>query len=295
MRLHELLLEGQARLASHGVPDADIDAGLLWKHVSGMSRLDVLLARDEEADDVQRVCFEGLIERRCGREPLQYITGRQGFMGFDFAVSENVLIPRQDTETLVETALWISENKECSDVLDMCCGSGCIGISFGLLHSGSRVTLADVSPHAVALTEKNVRELCHLPETGADMKVASGFYVISSNLFANVEGRYDLVLSNPPYIRSDVIDTLMPEVRDFEPRLALDGTDDGLYFYRVIADKARDYLKDDGYVVFEIGNDQAEDVRHLLVDMHYEDIHVVRDLGGNDRVVYAMYRQAAGK
>lgn len=294
MKLCELLQNGRSRLDAHGVPDADIDAGLLWQYASGMNRLEMLLARDDETDDVQRESFERLIERRCGREPLQYITGRQAFMGYDFAVSENVLIPRQDTETLVETALGLAEGRKCPHVLDMCCGSGCIGISFGLLHKGSSVTLADISPYAVALTEKNVRELCDFHETSDDGQAVSRFDVISSDLFADVYGTFDFVLSNPPYIRSAVIGTLMPEVRDFEPRLALDGTDDGLYFYRVIADKAREYLKDDGYVVFEIGNDQAEDVQHLLVDMHYEDIHVVRDFGGNDRVVYAVYKQTAG-
>lgn len=293
MRLHELLLDGRMRLEAHGVPDADVDVNLLWQHVSGMSRLDMLLAGNEETDVAQSRSFYELIERRCGREPLQYITGSQSFMGFDFVVSENVLIPRQDTETLVETALGLAEGRQCPEVLDMCCGSGCIGISFGLLYAGSHVTLADVSPFAVSLAERNVRELCNLPETGDAGQAVSRFDVISSDLFANVDGTFDFVLSNPPYIRSDVIATLMPEVRDFEPRLALDGTGDGLYFYRVIADKAREYLKDDGYVVFEIGNDQAEDVQHLLVDMHYEDIHVVRDLSGNDRVVYAVYKQAA--
>lgn len=294
MKLREVLLEGQARLAASAVPDADIDAGLLWQHASGMSRLEMLLAGGCEADSAAADRFRRLIDRRCGREPLQYITGSQCFMGFDFDVSENVLIPRQDTETLVETALELARDKSAVDILDMCCGSGCIGISFGLLHKESHVVLADVSPHAAALTKRNVDKLCGLPTSANKADSASEFCVVSSDLFAEIDGRFDLVLSNPPYIRSDVIDTLMPEVRDFEPILALDGTDDGLYFYRVIADRAREHLKDGGYVVFEIGHDQAEDVRNILVDMHYEDIHVVRDLSGNDRVVYAVYKQTAG-
>lgn len=294
MRLYELLKEGQRRLEAQKVPDADIDAALLWQHASGMSRMDMLLARDAEIYDAQRQDFDRLIERRCGREPLQYITGVQSFMGFDFEVSPQVLIPRQDTETLVETALELARDKSAVDVLDMCCGSGCIGISFGLLHKESHVVLADVSPHAAALTKRNVDKLCGLRANANKADSASEFCVVSSDLFAEIDGRFDLVLSNPPYIRSDVIDTLMPEVRDFEPILALDGTDDGLYFYRVIADRAREHLKDGGYVVFEIGHDQAEDVRNILVDMHYEDIHVVRDLSGNDRVVYAVYKQTAG-
>ena len=281
MKLYELVNAGISKLEKCGVPDADVDADILWQYVSGMNRLDILMAKgDEVAAELENT--------------LQYITGTQNFMGYDFDTSENVLIPRQDTETLVETALKLTTGcrnmgrshklesaGQMLSVLDMCCGSGCIGISYGLMNKDSRVTLADISDAALVLAGRNMEKLCR----GEDR-----FSVVKSDLFDDIEGRFDLIMSNPPYIRTNVIDTLMPEVRDNEPRLALDGSEDGLYFYRIIVDRARKYIKDEGYVVFEIGNDQAEDVQHLFVDSGYEDIHVVQDLSHNDRVVYGRYR-----
>lgn len=299
MKLYELINAGIAKLENCGVPDADIDADILWQYVSGMDRLDILMAKGDEVAANLEGRYNEVIDRRCTRMPLQYITGTQNFMGYDFDTSENVLIPRQDTETLVETALKLTSASQMAgqslkhasfdgqiarqplSVLDMCCGSGCIGISYGLMNRESSVTLADISDDALDLTRRNRDKLC-----GDEDR----FSVVKSNLFEDIEGRFDIIMSNPPYIRTAVIDTLMPEVRDNEPRLALDGTEDGLYFYRMIVDRARNYIKDEGYVVFEIGNDQAEDVQHLFVDSGYEDIHVVQDLSHNDRVVYGRYR-----
>ena len=271
MKLCELLRMGRDRLEKSDVPDADIDADILWQYLSGMNRMDMIMAREDDVDDDKSEAYMKLIEKRSTRIPLQYITGEQNFMGYDFDTAEDVLIPRMDTETLVETALKLVKDADHNvDVLDMCCGSGCIGVSFGLWNKNSRIVLA----------RRNVAKLC----AGDDR-----FEVVRTDLFEQISGKYDLILSNPPYIRSDVIETLMPEVREHEPHLALDGTADGLYFYRIIADKAREYIKDEGYVVFEIGNDQAEDVQYLLVDSGYDDIHVVQDLSGNDRVVYGRY------
>ncbi len=294
MKLYELVNAGISKLEKCGVPDADVDADILWQYVSGMNRLDILMAKGDEVAAELENRYNEAVDRRCARIPLQYITGTQNFMGYDFDTSENVLIPRQDTETLVETALklttgcrnmgWSHKLESAGkmlSVLDMCCGSGCIGISYGLMNKDSRVTLADISDAALDLVGRNMEKLCG----GEDR-----FNVVKSDLFDDIEGRFDLIMSNPPYIRTNVIDTLMPEVRDNEPRLALDGSEDGLYFYRIIVDRARKYIKDEGYVVFEIGNDQAEDVQHLFVDSGYEDIHVVQDLSHNDRVVYGRYR-----
>lgn len=294
MKLYELVNAGISKLEKCGVPDADVDADILWQYVSGMNRLDILMAKCDEVAAELENRYNEAVDRRCARIPLQYITGTQNFMGYDFDTSENVLIPRQDTETLVETALKLTTGcrnmgrshklesaRQMLSVLDMCCGSGCIGISYGLMNKDSRVTLADISDAALVLAGRNMEKLCR----GEDR-----FNVVKSDLFDDIEGRFDLIMSNPPYIRTNVIDTLMPEVRDNEPRLALDGSEDGLYFYRIIVDRARKYIKDEGYVVFEIGNDQAEDVQHLFVDSGYEDIHVVQDLSHNDRVVYGRYR-----
>jgi release factor glutamine methyltransferase len=200
----------------------------------------------------------------------------------EFKVSKNVLIPRYDTETLVETALSLAKKKSDIEILDLCCGSGCIGITCGMIMPDSQVTLVDISPDAIKLTKDNIEKLA-----GDE---AGRFKVLSSNLFEKIQDKFDFILSNPPYIKSEVIETLMPEVKDYEPRLALDGTEDGLYFYRAIVKDAEKYLKDDGYVVFEIGNDQTEDVQHLLVDAGYTDVCVKKDLCGNDRVVYGKRR-----
>lgn len=278
MKQYELINYGRRRLSDSKVPDSDIDADILWQYVSGMDRTQMLLSRNEEVTGRKTECYTELIDRRCSREPLQYITGTQEFMGYEFDTAYGVLIPRQDTETLVETALKLYRGCR---ALDMCCGTGCIGISYGLLCGGCDVTLADISDPAIELTKRNVAKLC-----GDSWR----FEVIKTDMFDNIHGEYDIILSNPPYIRSDVIDTLMPEVRDYEPRLALDGYSDGLYFYRIIIDKAREHIKDEGYVVFEIGNDQAEDVQHLFVDSGYDDIHVVKDLRRMDRVVYGRYK-----
>lgn len=278
MKQYELINYGRSRLSDSGVPDSDIDADILWQYASGMNRTQMLLSRNEEVTDRKAACYTELIDRRCSREPLQYITGTQEFMGYEFDTAVGVLIPRQDTETLVDTALKLYRGCR---VLDMCCGTGCIGISYGLLCGNCDVTLADISDSAVELTKRNVAKLC-----GDSRR----FEVIKTNMFDNIHGEYDIILSNPPYIRSDVIDTLMPEVRDYEPRLALDGYSDGLYFYRIIIDKAREHIKDEGYVIFEIGNDQAEDVQLLFVDSGYDDIHVVKDLRRMDRVVYGRYK-----
>lgn len=283
MRLFELVKYGQGMLEESGVPDAEIDAALLWEHASGMNRTDMFFERDGDISTELETGYLELIRRRCTREPLQYITGVQNFMGYDFCTSENVLIPRQDTEILVETALNLTKSSQKTlDVLDMCCGTGCIGISYGLLRPDSKVTLADISGDAIRVTRKNITKLCDEPER---------FDVINTDLFGDVDGQFDLILSNPPYIKSDVIEALMPEVRDNEPRLALDGKADGLYFYRIIVSQAIKYIKDEGYVVFEIGNDQAEDVQHLFVDTGYDDVHVVQDLCRNDRVVYGRYHR----
>ena len=287
MKLYELIKKGSDELAASGVPDEKIDADILWQYVSDMTRMEMLMNRDDEVGSELESRYMYLINRRCQRIPLQYITGEQNFMGYDFDTAENVLIPRMDTETLVETALRIVKERFLNagrslNVLDMCCGSGCIGISFGLFVPGSTVTLADISEDALRLTRKNVEKLC-------DDKAR--FKVLKSDMFTDIDGKFDMILSNPPYIRSSVIQTLMPEVRDHEPLSALDGTEDGLYFYRKIVDTAKKYIKDEGYVVFEIGNDQAEDVQHLFVDSGYSDIHVVKDLSENDRVVYARYTE----
>ena len=281
MKLCELLRMGRDRLEKSDVPDADIDADILWQYLSGMNRMDMIMAREDDVDDDKSEAYMKLIEKRSTRIPLQYITGEQNFMGYDFDTAEDVLIPRMDTETLVETALKLVKDANHNvDVLDMCCGSGCIGVSFGLWNKNSRIVLADVSEAAIGLARRNVAKLC----AGDDR-----FEVVRTDLFEQISGKYDLILSNPPYIRSDVIETLMPEVREHEPHLALDGKADGLYFYDKIIREAREYLYEDGYILFEIGQDQLDAVRGLLVENGYTDIKGIKDYAGLDRIVTARY------
>ena len=277
MKQYELINEGKNRLMTKGVPDADTDAVLLWLFCSGISRTDYILNRDDEVKEEKTNEFFSLIDKRCERIPLQYITGKQCFMGFDFNTSENVLIPRFDTETLVEQVDIFIKNKfggKTVNVLDMCCGSGCIGISVKLMNENARVDLSDISDYAIELTKKNAIEL------HADCNI------IKSDLFEKINGKYDIIISNPPYIESHVIEELMPEVRDHEPLMALDGDVDGLKFYKQIILDAEKFLNENGYIFFEIGNNQAHDVEQLLVDNHFTDIHVVKDLCKNNRVIY---------
>lgn len=277
MKLFQLLRNGSDRLKEAGILEPDIDAELLWNYISGMDKMQMLLNREQDVDSETESRFMQAIECRCTRKPLQYITGIQNFMGMDFLTAQEVLIPRQDTEVLVEQVLHILKQNvsgRTSQILDLCCGSGCIGLSIKALWDIAEVTLSDISDAAVSLTKKNADKhglVCD---------------IIQGDLFENITKQYDMIVSNPPYIESHVIDDLMPEVRVFEPRLALDGTADGLYFYRRIIKESEKFLKDEGYILFEIGNNQAFDVQQLLVDANYRDIHVVKDLSGNDRVVY---------
>ena len=235
-----------------------------------------IMNRQEDVTETIRSSYEAVIDKRSKRIPLQYITGIQCFMGYDFETAPDVLIPRFDTEVLVEQANRLIQgiHSDKMSVLDMCCGSGCIGLSVALMNQDIHIDLCDISDSAIALTTKNAKRL-----------EVSDYTVIKSDLFDKIDKRYDMILSNPPYIESEVIDGLMPEVRDYEPRLALDGDTDGLKFYRAIIENAESYLNEKGYILFEIGNHQAHDVQQLLVDKHFEDVRVVKDLAENDRVV----------
>lgn len=275
MKYRECFQKGYDTLTEAGVEEALLDARLLLEHICGTNRNDLLVHGDKEVSAEQENTYFQWIEKRAKRIPLQHITGTQNFMGLDFVVNSHVLIPRQDTEILVEEVL-----RQMTDglrILDMCTGSGCILIS--LLHYSNwcEGTGVDVSPPALDVAEKNA---AHLLTSDAKYRF------VRSDLFENVEGMFDIIVSNPPYIQSDVIDTLMPEVREYEPRLALDGMEDGLFFYRKIVQESADYLVKGGQLFFEIGYDQAEAVSDLMQNAGFTDIHVVKDYAGLDRVVY---------
>ena len=236
----ELLKQGQERLKKAGIQEYELDAWYLFEQAFSMSRARYFLDAKEEAapGDEALKAYEDGLERRSGRVPLQHILGTQEFMGMEFFVNAHVLIPRQDTETLVETVLNEQKNRNIS-VLDMCTGSGCIAVSLKALGGYARVAAADISPEALEVAEKN-----------------AGTYPVEfrqSDMFAAFEpGRdmFDVIVSNPPYIPSEVIRGLEPEVRDHEPLGALDGKEDGLYFYRILAEQCGDFLNQDGSVYF---------------------------------------------
>ena len=276
MTYRSLVTEGGKLLQAAGVPEAELDAWYLLEYLrkergSRSDRQWYLLCREEEADMEEEEAYRELIGRRAKRIPLQQITGEQEFMGFPFLVNEHVLIPRQDTETLVEEAMEKSGKGD--RVLDMCTGSGCILLSLLKLVPELSGTGADISQEALKVAVEN----------GKRLQTEASF--LESDLFEKVEGVFDLIVSNPPYIASDEIGTLMEEVRDHEPIGALDGSADGLAFYRRLVQEGKDHLKSGGWMLFEIGCTQAEAVMELLKKGGFQEIYVKKDLAGLDRVV----------
>lgn len=269
--INELRNRGTILLKEASVADAGIDADLLLEYVTGMDKNGLLLHGNDPVPEDKEDEYLRLIGRRAGHVPLQHITGRQEFMGFVFTVNEHVLIPRQDTECLVEEAMrYVDDNMK---VLDVCTGSGCIIISLVRYKNNLEATGCDISDKALMVARENASRL------GADVKF------VLSDLYEAINDKYDVIISNPPYIRSDVVDTLMEEVRDHEPRIALDGGEDGLDFYRRLLEGAKTHLIPGGMILFEIGFDQGFAVSTLMEEYGYKDVTVVRDLSGNDRVV----------
>ena len=282
MKYRDLYNQGIETLSSENIPDAKIDARILLEFVCKTDRNALFLKGDTEVSKEEEEVYFDLLNKRIKHIPLQHLTGEQDFMGLTFIVNEHVLIPRQDTECLVEIVL-----KHLHDgmrVLDMCTGSGCILIS--LLHySNDCIGVgADVSEDALKVAKENSEKLGN---NGISDRADITF--VQSDLFKNVDGKFDIIVSNPPYIRTDVIQTLMPEVKDFEPMLALDGTEDGLEFYRRIISDGKTYLNRGGQLFFEIGYDQGEAVRSLMRENGYVDVEVAKDLAGLDRVVYGTF------
>ena len=270
-------LYDEARRKLFQLMDGDEDARQLLLYAFGISMNTLLLHFTEKFEENERTrYFREIVERRAGHEPLQYITGVQNFFGLDFKVNENVLIPRQDTEVLVEKILTENTGKDLR-VLDLCTGSGCIAVTLKKLGGYAEVTGSDISRDALLIADENARE------NDADIT----FY--ESDMFGQMKdaGRFDLIVSNPPYIRRAVLETLMPEVRDHEPRIALDGDADGLAFYRIIAEEARGFLTGSGRLYLEIGFDQAADVRRILEEKGYRNLEITKDLSQLDRIVRA--------
>lgn len=268
----EALKEAERILNQASIPDYGLDAWYLMEYVFGIERTYYLTHREESVPESRYSNYMRLVQQRAEHIPLQYITGVQEFMGLEFCVNENVLIPRQDTEILVEEVQKDAQNKK---VLDLCTGSGCIIISLGKLCKLKKAVGVDISEDALSVAREN------------SIRNEVEVFFQRSDLFQRVKGKYDIIVSNPPYIETAVIETLMPEVRLHEPHLALDGKEDGLFFYKRIINQAEQYLEKDGKLFFEIGNDQGDSVAILLKSAGFCNIKVTRDLAGRDRVVSA--------
>lgn len=277
MVIRELIKAVSATLS--GTENYLHEAHLIVRTVLKLSPMELVLSHKKEVVPESAELILEYARRRKTGEPLQYILGTEEFMGIEFYVAREVLIPRQDTETLVEEVLRHLASKGAS-VLDIGCGSGCVGLS--VLYHNRKVCLRgiDVSDSALELSKRNAEKL-GLAEN-AD-------FVKADILKDHISGKYDVVVSNPPYIRSDVIPTLMTDVQDFEPHLALDGGADGLRFYRTITEKAKTLLRKGGLLAFEIGYDQGEAVSALMAD-GFDGVRVIKDLCGNDRVVLGILK-----
>ena len=275
MTLAGLLKEGRERLKAEGIAEWELDAWYLLEYAAGCTRSGYFMHPEQEVLPDREQVYRDLIAKRSSHIPLQHLTGSQEFMGLSFFVDENVLIPRQDTEILVEEALGVLAPG--MRVLDLCTGSGCILLSLLRLCPGVSGTGTDLSEKALSTARRNAEHL----------GIAADF--CQGDLFENISGTYDCIVSNPPYIASREVDALMEEVRDHEPRMALDGGVDGLSFYRRIAEACPDYLEPSGPIFLEIGYDQGKAVAELLRPA-FEEIRIVQDLSGLDRVVCGVLR-----
>ncbi len=275
MKIIDCLKLGREKLENKKIESAKIDSELLMMEVLKLEKSGLRVRMYDEISDIDSKKFMKLIKRREKDEPVAYILGNKEFMGLEFKVDKNVLIPRPDTEILVEETLKVA--KEGDTVIDMCTGSGCIGISIAKFLKDSKVTCVDISKKALSIARYN-----------AGMNRVEAEF-IHSNLFKSIKelkGKVDVIVSNPPYIETKVVKGLDKTVRKFEPNLALDGGKSGLEFYIKIINEAKSYLKKDGYLTLEIGYDQHLKVREILENDYY-DIKLIKDYSDNDRVIIA--------
>ena len=277
MNYGEALKSGAEYLRSREIADAEYDAWYLMEFAGHISRAEYLLRRMEKMPKEVYIRYEELLRERGKRIPLQHLTGEQEFMGLSFAVNERVLIPRQDTELLVEEAL--KRLRPGARVLDLCTGSGCIAISLKKIRPDLDVTASDLSGQALEIARENAKRL------RADVDF------VQSDLLEELSGAFDMILSNPPYIPTKTIDTLMEEVRFHDPKMALDGGADGLFFYRRIIAESKSHLTRGGWLIFENGHDQGETVSHMMMEGSYTGVRVIKDLSGLDRVVVGTWHE----
>ena len=274
--VEKCLFEAKKELKTSGAQEYALDCDLFMMKSTSLSKIQLFTKKDYVLSDEEYDNFVSMVERRKTGEPCQYITGKAYFFDREFFVNSNVLIPRNDTEILVETVIEYGKKHGFKTMLDIGTGSGCIAISLAL--EGFEMTAVDISEGALETAKKN-----------AEFNEAKVEF-INSNVFSGVEGRkFDAIVSNPPYIEKDVIPTLMRDVKDFEPMGALDGGEDGLFFYRQIVDEGRNHLNKGGFIFFEIGYNQGEAVKELFEEKGYTEARIIKDLAGLDRVVLAKF------
>lgn len=282
---------GVKKLRLADIAEAELDARLLLEYVCGTDRNTLLAHGDREVTAEEYDSYVNQISKRENHLPLQHITGRQEFMGLEFLVNEQVLIPRQDTEILVEEALLHLHDG--MRILDMCTGSGCILLSLLYYSNGCTGLGIDISKEALQVAGQNLDRLRQTKEEMNAFFVQSDLFELfqedrqpEGSSVAAYPKQFEMIVSNPPYIKRDVIGTLMPEVREHEPLLALDGKEDGLFFYRKIIGQAGNYLAGGGVLLLEIGYDQGEAVKEMMEAAGYAEVEVVKDFAGLDRVVH---------
>ncbi len=275
MKIEELLRYGKEKLEKQKVEDASIIPRILMQYVLKIDRNKLIINKNDNVDINKENEYKEYIEKIINGKPIQYITNNQEFMKLNFYVDENVLIPQPDTEILVEEVIKSIDKMENIEILDMCTGSGCIGISLAKNIENTKVTLVDISKEAIEIAKKNAIQ----------NEVESKVTFIKSDMFENVKRKFDIIVSNPPYIKTDIIQTLDKQVQN-EPHIALDGGEDGLNFYKILINEAYKYLKKDGKIFLEIGYDQKQEVESLAKQSkQYKKIETIKDLSQNDRVI----------
>ncbi len=278
MNINEVLIKGYDILKNVNIDSYIIDAQLLLCKVLNVEKLYIIMNRSEALPEEKEKEFFQLVEKRREKMPMGYILGNVEFMGIDFFVKEGVLIPRPDTETLVEECISLINENHIDKICDMCCGSGAIGISIAKHVLESKIWLYDISQVALQVTKENIENL----------QLSQRVSVSKSDLFEtpmNENLKFNMIVSNPPYIKEEIIPTLMEDVKSYEPHLALSGGEDGLNFYRRICSEGKDLLYPKGYMCFEIGYDEEKEVRDIMTQQGFQNIYSLKDLGGNYRVV----------
>lgn len=272
----DLLDYGALELKNVEIETYLLDSKLLLQKAINRDKLYIMMNREEEVSEEQAILYKEYIQKRKNKMPVMYMLNEVEFMGLSYYVEEGVLIPRGDTEILVEEVLKYIQDGDNKDILDLCCGSGAIGLALAHYKSNVNVDLVDLYDIPEKVTNININRL--------NLQNRAKF--IKSDLLQEIKNnKYDIVVSNPPYIKEEVIDTLMEDVKDYEPITALVGGKDGLVFYKQIIKDSMNVLKEQGILAFEIGHDQGEEVKELMEKQGFQDVYIVKDLASLDRVV----------